>query len=191
IPHIATGDIFRQAIKDKTPLGVKVMDYLDKGQLVPDELTDDLVNHRLQQEDAKEGFLLDGYPRSINQAHALDGMLKKLNTSLDVVINIDIPFDVLTNRIVKRRICKNCGATYHLEYNPPSHEGICDKCGGPLYQRSDDNEETVIDRLEVYNKQTKPLIEYYTNEKKLVNVNGLQSFEDVFKDIQVILEGLE
>ena len=183
IPHISTGDIFRKNIKENTELGVKAKEYMDKGLLVPDELVVAIVEDRLKEADAKEGFLLDGFPRTENQAKALDAALAKMDTSLDKVINIEVDKSILVGRAVGRRICKNCGATYHIEFNKPKQEGICDLCQGELFQRSDDTEETVSKRIEVYLNETQPLIDYYTKKDILVTIDGQQDINKVLEDI--------
>lgn len=188
IPHISTGDIFRANIKKGTELGKKAKAYMDKGQLVPDELVVSIVKDRLLEDDCKDGFLLDGFPRTVKQAEALDEELTKMELKLDHVINIDVESDELIKRAVGRRICKNCGATYHIEFNPPKKEEECDVCGGELYQRDDDTEETVANRIEVYLKETKPLVDYYTKKGIIFSVDGKQAIEDVFKDIVKSLE---
>ncbi|MBV1816816.1 adenylate kinase [Anaerosalibacter bizertensis] len=188
IPHISTGDIFRANIKKGTELGKKAKAYMDKGQLVPDELVVSIVKDRLLEDDCKDGFLLDGFPRTVKQAEALDEELTKMELKLDHVINIDVESDELIKRAVGRRICKNCGATYHIEFNPPKKEEECDVCGGELYQRDDDTEKTVANRIEVYLKETKPLVDYYTKKGIIFSVDGKQAIEDVFKDIVKSLE---
>ncbi len=188
IPHISTGDIFRLNIKENTPLGKEVKSYLDAGILVPDELVVDIVKDRLKKSDCANGFILDGYPRTINQAEVLDKELAKMGIELDAVINIFLDVQLLIERAVGRRLCKNCGATYHIKFHPPKQDGICDICGGELYQRDDDKEETVKKRIEVYLTQTKPLIEYYKDKDILVNIDGAQSIEDTFKEIINALE---
>lgn len=188
IPHISTGDIFRLNIKENTPLGKEVKSYLDAGILVPDELVVDIVKDRLKKSDCENGFILDGYPRTINQAEVLDKELAKMGTKLDAVINIFLDVQLLIERAVGRRLCKNCGATYHIKFHPPKQDGICDICGGELYQRDDDKEETVKKRIEVYLTQTKPLIEYYKDKDILVNIDGAQSIEDTFNEIINALE---
>ncbi|HHV26616.1 MAG TPA: adenylate kinase [Tissierellia bacterium] len=188
IPHISTGDIFRANIKKGTELGKKAKAYMDKGQLVPDELVVSIVKDRLLEDDCKDGFLLDGFPRTVKQAEALDDELTKMELKLDHVINIDVESDELIKRAVGRRICKNCGATYHIEFNPPKKEEECDVCGGELYQRDDDTEKTVANRIEVYLKETKPLVDYYTKKGIIFSVDGKQAIEDVFKDIVKSLE---
>lgn len=189
IPHISTGDIFRKNLKEGTPLGLKAKKYMDKGLLVPDDLVVELVKDRLTQEDCKDGFMLDGFPRTELQAKALDDELKSLETSLDVVINIEVDHNLLIERITGRRICKDCGATYHVKFNPPKVQGICDACGGELYQREDDKEETVKKRLEVYTEQTEPLIQYYKKKELLQTIDGQQDINIVFKDIKEVLKG--
>ena len=192
IPHISTGDMFRAAIKNETPLGKEAKSYIDKGQLVPDSVTIGLVEERLNQEDAKEGFLLDGFPRTVEQAEALDQILAKTNRKIDKVLNIDVDPAILLPRLTGRRIWKQCGNTYHLIFNPPKVEGVCDNDGGELYQRSDDNEETVGNRLEVNIKQTKPLLDFYSQKEGVVeNVNGDQDIKVVFQDVQNILDKLK
>ena len=192
IPHISTGDMFRAAIKNETPLGKEAKSYIDKGQLVPDSVTIGLVEERLNQEDAKEGFLLDGFPRTVEQAEALDQILAKTNRKIDKVLNIDVDPSILLPRLTGRRICKQCGNTYHLIFNPTKVEGVCDNDGGELYQRSDDNEETVANRLEVNIKQTKPLLYFYSQkEGEVENINGDQDIKVVFQDVKQILDKLK
>lgn len=188
IPHISTGDMFRAAIGNQTALGLEAKSFMDAGKLVPDELTVGIVKERLQEEDCKDGFLFDGFPRTINQAIALDEILKEMNKKIDIVINIDVPFDVLLERLVSRRMCRNCGTSYHLEFKPSKVADICDKCGGELYQRSDDNEESATVRLKTYTDETKPLIDFYINQGILKEVNGLQSVDQVFNDIDSIIK---
>jgi len=183
IPHISTGDIFRANIKNETKLGLKAKQYIDNGELVPDSVVVAIVEDRIKQDDTKNGFLLDGFPRTENQALALDEVLNELGISLDAVINIKVDSQVLVSRITGRRICKDCGATYHIEFNPPAEEGVCDLCGGELYQRSDDNEDTVQNRIDVYNKQTAPLIEYYSKQDLIKTIDGEQAIDKVFTDI--------
>jgi len=189
IPHISTGDIFRANIKNGTELGKQVEAYMKKGLLVPDELVVSIVKDRLTKEDCKEGFLLDGFPRTVNQAEALDKELKDMNLKLDRVINIEVGKEILIERAIGRRICKNCGATYHVKFSPPKVENTCDKCGGELYQRDDDKAETVEKRIEVYQEQTKPLIDYYKEKDLLLNIDGTKSIEEIFNDIVASLEG--
>lgn len=188
IPHISTGDIFRKNIKEGTELGKKAQDYMNKGLLVPDSLVVAIVEDRLKEDDTKSGFLLDGFPRTVVQAEALDDVLENMKTSLDKVVNIKVDSNILVERAVGRRICKNCAATYHVKFNAPKVDSVCDKCDGELYQRSDDNEETVSKRVNVYFDETAPLIEYYTNKSKLVEINGEQDIDKVFNDIVKALE---
>jgi adenylate kinase len=183
VPHISTGDIFRKNIKEGTVLGKKAKEFMDQGKLVPDELTVELVKDRLLQDDCKNGFLLDGFPRTIYQADALEDALKSMNQSLDYVINIIVRKELLVERAVGRRVCKDCGQTYHMSFNKPSKEGICDKCGGELLQRKDDVEETVAKRINVYLEQTEPLIDYYTKKGIVVNVDGERPIAEVGKEI--------
>ena len=185
--HISTGDIFRKNIKENTELGKKVKEYIDKGLLVPDELVVELVADRLMQDDVKKGFMLDGFPRTIFQAEELDKVLSKLGTKIDTVVNIEVNPDILIERAVGRRICKGDGSTYHVKFNPPKEEGICDTCGQALYQRDDDKEETVKNRISVYTDQTKPLIDYYTKQNNIANINGEQNIDTVFEDIKAAL----
>ena len=183
IPHISTGDIFRKNIKEGTELGKKAKGFIDQGLLVPDELTVGLVTDRISQPDCEKGFMLDGFPRNVAQAQHLDKYLKEVDISLDKVVNIEVDKDILVGRAVGRRICKSCGATYHVEFNPPKADGVCDVCGGELYQRADDNEETVSKRIQVYLDETKPLVDYYSKEGIIANINGEQSIDKVFADI--------
>jgi len=190
IPHISTGDMFRAAIKEGTELGLKAKSYMDQGALVPDEVTIGIVRERLSKEDCRNGFLLDGFPRTVPQAEALEEILAGLNKKIDYVININVDPDVLVERLTGRRICKTCGSTYHLVFNPPAKEGICDKCGGELYQRSDDREDTVKNRLRVNLEQTKPLLDFYEAKGYLRTINGQQDIDKVFADIDSLLGGL-
>lgn len=183
IPHISTGDIFRKNIKEGTDLGKKAKGFIDQGLLVPDELTVGLVTDRISQADCANGFMLDGFPRNVAQAQHLDEYLKEVGISLSTVVNIEVDKDILVGRAVGRRICKACGATYHVEFNPPKVDGVCDVCGGELYQRADDNEETVSKRIQVYLDETKPLVDYYSKEGIIANINGEQSIDKVFEDI--------
>lgn len=190
IPHISTGDMFRAAIKEGTELGLQAKSFMDKGELVPDEVTIGIVRERLSKNDCENGFLLDGFPRTVAQAEALDTMLADLGKKIDYVINIDVDQSILMERLTGRRICKNCGATYHLVFNPPSQDGVCDRCGGELYQRADDNAETVQNRLDVNIQQTKPLLNFYEDKGYLRNINGQQDINVVFADIEELLGGL-
>lgn len=183
IPHISTGDIFRANIKAGTKLGVTAKDYMDKGLLVPDDLVVSIVNDRLTKDDCVDGFLLDGYPRTVDQAEALGKELIERGIELDKVVNIDADKEILINRAIGRRICKECGATYHIKNNPPKLEGICDLDGGTLYQRDDDTVETVTTRIQVYLDQTQPLIDYYRKKGLLLDVDGTKPIEEVFNII--------
>ncbi|AEA47102.1 adenylate kinase [Archaeoglobus veneficus] len=191
IPQISTGDMLREAVAKGTELGKKAKEYMDKGQLVPDEVVIGIVKERLKQPDCDKGFILDGFPRTIAQAEALDKMLEELGKKIDAVINIQVPEEEVVKRIVNRRSCRNCGAVYHLIYKPPKEEGKCDKCGGELYQRDDDKEDTVRARYQVYREQTEPLIDYYQKKGLLYNIDGTKSIDDVFKDIEAILEKIK
>ncbi len=191
IPQIATGDILREAVAKGTELGKKAKEYMDRGELVPDEIVIGIVKERLKQPDCEKGFILDGFPRTLAQAEALDKMLEELGKKLDAVINIDVSEEEIVKRIVNRRTCRNCGAVYHLIFNPPKVEGKCDKCGGELYQRDDDKEETVRERLRVYRERTEPLIEYYKKKGLLYDVDGTKDIEGVFKQIDEILSKIK
>ena len=187
IPHISTGDIFRANIKNETELGKKAKSYMDQGMLVPDELTISLVIDRFQEPDAQNGYVLDGFPRTIPQAERLDAALKKSGSQIDFAINVDVPDENIIQRMSGRRACVNCGATYHLQYAAPKKDGICDSCGESLILRDDDKPETVEKRLKVYHEQTQPLIDYYAQKNVLKEVDGTQGLEDVFRQIQAIL----
>jgi adenylate kinase len=190
IPHISTGDMFRAAIKDGTELGLQAKSFMDKGELVPDEVTIGIVGERLSKDDCEKGFLLDGFPRTVAQASALEGIMEGLGKKIDYVININVDQELLLKRLTGRRICKSCGSTYHLIFNPPQADGVCDKCGGELYQRSDDNEETVANRLEVNVKQTQPLLDFYSELGYVKNIDGEQEIGKVFEDIDVLIGSL-
>lgn len=185
IPHISTGDMFRLAIKEGTELGKKAKAYMDEGALVPDEVTNGIVEERLSKPDCEKGFLLDGFPRTIPQAEALQAITTKLNKSLDYVIHVDVPAEKLVERLTGRRVCPSCGTSYHVTNNPPKEEGICDKDGQTLIQREDDTEETVQKRLSVNIEQAKPLLNYYEEQGILVTVDGDQPIDKVFADIEV------
>ena len=187
IPHISTGDIFRANIKNGTELGKKAKSYMDKGQLVPDELTLDLIMDRFKQDDCKNGYVLDGYPRTIPQAEALDTALKAKGEKVDFAIDVDVPDENIVKRMGGRRACVGCGATYHVVYSPTKVEGVCDKCGEELIVRDDDKPETVLNRLEVYHNQTQPLIDYYNEQGILKSVDGTVDMKDVFNAIVDIL----
>ena len=187
IPHISTGDIFRANIKEGTELGKEAKKYMDQGLLVPDELVCDLVVDRIQQSDCEKGYVLDGFPRTIPQAEALTAALEKLGTGIDYAINVEVPDANILNRMGGRRACLGCGATYHVEFNPPKQEGVCDTCGAELVLRDDDKPETVQKRLDVYHEQTQPLIDYYTKAGKLAEVDGTKDMDDVFAAIVDLL----
>lgn len=172
VPHISTGDMFRAAISNGTELGKEAKAYMDKGQLVPDIVTVGIIRDRISMSDCREGFLLDGFPRTLPQAEALDNLMNEMSTNLDAVLNISVPLDRLIDRLTGRRMCRNCGTIYHLLYNAPEVENVCDACGGELYQRDDDKEATVKSRLEVYEAQTAPLISYYEQKGILHTING-------------------
>ncbi len=187
IPHISTGDMFRAAMKEGTELGKLAQSYMEKGALVPDEVTIGIVKERLLKDDCKKGFLLDGFPRNVQQAEALDNFMKSEGIKLDAVLDVNVDSSILIRRIVGRRVCKTCGATYHVEFNKPKQEGICDNCGTALIQRADDTIETAGSRLDVYDKQTAPLLAYYNEQNLLKTVNGDQDFNKVFEDIKAVL----
>ncbi len=187
IPQISTGDIFRANIKNGTELGKKAKEYMDKGELVPDELVVDLVKDRLEQDDCKDGFMLDGFPRTVFQAEELTKIMEAKSLSINYVLNIDVAPEKLIDRIAGRRVCKSCGATFNVNTKPTAKEGVCDACGGEVYQRADDNRETVENRINVYFAQTAPLIEYYEKAGVLATVNGDQAMDNVFSDITKVL----
>lgn len=187
IPHISTGDIFRANIKGGTELGKKAKAYMDQGALVPDELVVDLVADRIKQDDCKNGYVFDGFPRTIPQAEALDKALEEMGSKIDFAIDIDVPDENIVNRMSGRRACLACGATYHVQFNAPKAEGICDTCGKELVLRDDDKPETVKTRLDVYHTQTQPLIDYYTEKGVLKSVDGTQDVADVFQSILDVL----
>jgi len=189
IPHISTGDAFRLAMSQGTPLGVKAKEYVDQGLLVPDDITIGIVRERLQVDDCKKGFLLDGFPRTISQAEALDEIVSSMNKQIDHVMNLSVDRSLLLARLTGRRICKVCGATYHVLFNPPKVENVCDKDGGELYQRSDDTEEKVGTRLDEYVSKTAPLLAYYDKKEQLRQVNGQQEIDKVTQDISSVLRG--
>lgn len=187
IPHISTGDIFRANIKEGTDLGKEAKEYIDKGQLVPDELTVRILLDRVEKDDCKNGYVLDGFPRTIPQANVLKEALAKQNDKIDFAINVDVPDENIVRRMSGRRACVTCGATYHIEHVPPKTEGICDKCGSALILRDDDKPDTVLNRLKVYHDQTQPLIDFYNNEGILKEVDGTIDVKDVFDSIVKIL----
>lgn len=187
IAHISTGDMFREAIKNGTDLGKEAKKFMDEGALVPDEVTIGIVKERLQESDTKKGFMLDGFPRTVPQAEALENTLGSLGASLDAVVYINVPNEKLVERLTGRRVCKKCGATYHIAFNPSKDSDVCDVCSGVLYQRSDDTVETVENRLNVYLKNTQPLIEFYEKKGLLLEINGDQKVDEAFKEIQKAL----
>lgn len=188
IPHVSTGDIFRANIKNGTALGMEAKGYMDQGKLVPDELTVKILLDRVSKEDCKNGYVLDGFPRTIPQAEVLDKALTELNDKIDFAINVDVPDENIVRRMSGRRACLNCGATYHMVHVPPKKEGICDRCGNELILRDDDKEETVKNRLAVYHEQTQPLIDFYTEKGVLADVDGTQDMQVVFENIIACLE---
>ena len=188
IPHISTGDIFRANIKNNTELGKKAKTYMDKGELVPDELVVDLIMDRFKDADCANGYVLDGFPRTIPQAEVLDKALTELGDKIDYAINVDVPDENIIKRMSGRRACVTCGATYHIVHIPPKKEGVCDTCGSELILRDDDKPETVKNRLDVYHKQTQPLIDFYTEKGVLRSVDGTVDMKDVFAAIVAILE---
>jgi len=189
IPHISTGDMLREHLKRETNLGLEAKSYMEKGELVPDEILVGMMKERLAQPDCDSGFLLDGYPRTLPQAEALRGILRELRKELDLVLNIEVPDADLLRRLSGRRMCP-CGASYHLVFNPPKRAGICDRCGHELYQRADDREEAIMNRLQIYKRQTQPLIAYYTRAGRMVTINGAAEIPEVFAEITTVLDGL-
>lgn len=188
IKQISTGDILRFHRKEKTELGKKAQEFMDKGELVPDSIIIEMIREELSKPDYEKGFLLDGFPRTIAQAKALDALLEFLNLRLDTVLVLDVPTEELLLRLTSRRTCRVCGKTYHLVYNPPTIEGKCDACGGELFQRTDDNEQTVSNRLAVYENQTKPLIDFYNNKGLVHKIDGRGKIEDIYKRIKLVLK---
>ena len=187
LPHVSTGDIFRANVKGGTPLGLEAKTYMDKGELVPDELTVRILLDRVAQDDCKNGYVLDGFPRTIPQAEVLDAELTKLGEKIDYAIDVEVPDENIVKRMSGRRACVNCGATYHIVHIPPKKEGICDACGSELILRDDDKEETVKNRLAIYHQQTQPLIDFYSNKGVLKEVDGTKDSAEVFEDIKKIL----
>ena len=187
IPQISTGDMLRKAVGDKTELGIRAKHYMDSGALVPDELVIMITEERLKAEDCRDGFILDGFPRTVPQAEALDEVLNKMNEKIDNALNIEVKEDDIIRRMSGRRICKGCGASYHIIFNPPNEENICDLCGGELYQRDDDREETVRNRLKVYKDQTEPLTNYYREMGVLSSIDGGRKIEEISQLIEEIL----
>ncbi len=189
IPQISTGDMFREHLSKGTELGQKAKEYMDKGQLVPDEIVLGMVEERLKQPDCDKGFILDGFPRTVPQAEALDKLLEKMGKKIDYAICIDVPDEELVKRLTGRRTCKKCGMMYHVIFKPPKEEGKCDVCGGELYQRADDNEETVRNRLKVYHEQTEPIIQFYEKKGVLHRIDGMGSIDEIFERIVQVLGG--
>ena len=187
IPHISTGDIFRKNISEETPLGIEAKGYMDNGQLVPDEVTINMVKDRLTWEDCKNGYLLDGFPRTVSQAEALESFLNERNEGLDTALCIEVPKDFILERMTGRRVCLQCGASYHIKFNPSAKAGVCDVCGSEVIQRKDDVEETVKERLEVYERQTQPLIDFYKTKNLLSTVDGTKAINEVFESICELL----
>lgn len=188
IPHISTGDIFRENIKQGTELGKKAQEYMSRGELVPDDLVIEIACDRLLKDDCKEGFILDGFPRTVYQAEKLDEFLSENGQKLDCVINLEVGEDILMKRLTGRRVCKKCGASFHVVNMPPKVDGICDVCGAELIQRADDNEETARNRIDVYNAQTKPLVDYYKKAGVIADIDGAQGLEPTFAAIVAALE---
>jgi adenylate kinase len=188
IPHISTGDMFRSAIKEGTELGIKAKSFMDQGALVPDEVTIGIVKMRLSKDDCEKGFLLDGFPRTIAQAEALQALLSEINQEIDHVLHVEVPEEKLVERLSGRRICPTCGRAYHVMYNPPEKEGICDRDGSALIQRDDDKPETVKNRLAINIEQSKPLLDFYDEKGYLVTLDGDQDIDKVFQDIQSVIE---
>jgi adenylate kinase len=187
IPQISTGDILRAAVKEGSPLGKEAKACMDKGELVPDSVVIGIVEERIQQSDCANGYMLDGFPRTVPQAEALDGMLKNLSSQIDHVVSIEVANEELVGRLTGRRTCRDCGAGFHVMFDPPEKEGVCDKCGGELYQRDDDNVETVTSRLEVYESQTLPLIDYYTAQGKIRPIDGVGDIKEIFGRVTQVL----
>jgi len=187
IPQISTGDMLREAVKNQTPLGIEAKKFMDAGKLVTDEIVIGLAKDRMAQPDCAKGFMLDGFPRTVPQAEALDKVLAEMNRKIDHVVSIEVPSSELLGRLTGRRTCKACGSGFHVMFDPPKAEGQCDKCGGELYQRDDDNEATVSNRLKVYDDQTKPLIDYYQQKGLLRPIQGVGSIDDIFGRIKAVL----
>ncbi|MCG6946482.1 MAG: adenylate kinase [Deltaproteobacteria bacterium] len=187
IPQISTGDILRAAVKEGSPLGKEAKACMDKGELVPDSVVIGIVEERIQQPDCTKGYMLDGFPRTVPQAEALDGMLQNLSSKIDHVVSIEVANEELVGRLTGRRTCRDCGAGFHVMFDPPDKEGVCDKCGGELYQRDDDNVETVTSRLDVYESQTMPLIDYYTAQGKIRPIDGVGEIKEIFKRVTEVL----
>jgi len=187
IPQISTGDILRAAVKEGSPLGKEAKACMDKGELVPDSVVIGIVEERIQQSDCAKGYMLDGFPRTVPQAEALDGMLQNLSSQIDHVVSIEVANEELVGRLTGRRTCRECGAGFHVMFDPPKQEGVCDKCGGELYQRDDDNVETVTSRLQVYESQTLPLIEYYKTQGKIRSIDGVGEIKEIYGRVTQVL----
>jgi len=187
IPQISTGDILRAAVKEGSPLGKEAKACMDKGELVPDSVVIGIVEERIQQPDCAKGYMLDGFPRTVPQAEALDGMLQNLSSQIDHVVSIEVANEELVGRLTGRRTCRDCGVGFHVMFDPPEQEGVCDKCGGELYQRDDDNVETVTSRLEVYESQTLPLIDYYKAQGKIRPIDGVGDIKEIFARVTQVL----
>ncbi len=187
IPQISTGDLFRKAVKERTALGQEAKKYMDQGKLVPDDIVVGMVEERLEENDCKGGFILDGFPRTLEQAKKLDKLLKKKKLDIDSVVSIEVDDNEVVKRLSGRRTCRKCGSMYHVFFNPPGNEGVCDKCQGELYQRDDDHEDTIRTRLQVYHDQTAPLIKYYTDKGSLSRIEGVGSIDDIFNRIEEVL----
>lgn len=187
IPQISTGDILRAAVAEGTPMGLEAKKFMEAGQLVPDSTIIGIIKERLSQEDCKKGFILDGFPRTLPQAEALDALMKEMGIALDKVVSLNVPDELIVGRIVGRQVCKVCGASFHVKFNPPKKEGVCDYCGGELMVRKDDTEETVVNRLAAYHAQTAPLLDYYKNHGILAEVDGTRDLKEVTEEIVKIL----
>lgn len=188
IPQVSTGDLLREAVKNQTDLGKQAKEYMDAGKLVPDDVVVGMVKERLQEDDCRKGFILDGFPRTVPQAESLDKTLEEVGTKIDKVLSIEVPDSEVVERLAGRRTCENCGTMYHVKFNPPEKEGVCDKCGGKLYQRDDDNEETIRNRLQVYHDQTSPLKDYYARKGLVKEIEGIG---DINKIKEAVLAALE
>ncbi|MGA1864728.1 MAG: adenylate kinase [bacterium] len=189
IPQISTGDILRQAVKDKTPLGQKAYSYMERGKLVPDDVVIAIIEERLKEPDCQKGFILDGFPRTVPQAEALDQVLSQAEMAIDNVIYFKVPQEDLVKRLSGRRVCRLCGVNYNIYFNPPAKDGVCQKCGGELYQRVDDQEETIRNRLKIYQEQTEPLIGFYKNKNSLISIDGSGPMDFIFDSLLQALKG--
>jgi len=189
VPHISTGDMFRKAVAEKTPMGIKADEFMKKGLLVPDEIVVGIVDERLRLPDCQKGFILDGFPRTVAQAESLEEILSKQGLKLDAAVNFEVPQEELIERFTGRRVCESCGASYHIKYNPPKEAGICDKCGSKVVTRPDDRIETVTERLKVYEEQSRPLVQFYKDKGLLIDIDGTKSIDEVFEKIVSRLRG--